>query len=226
MPRPVSERRLCAAIPSRVMKPSGIPARSLEEVILAFDEAEAIRLADLEGLYQEAAARRMGVSRPTFSRIIESARRKAADAILNGKALRIEGGTVTINSNGDNLMKIAAPSRDGQIDEHFGHCKEYLVFSVNGKELIPEATIPSPEGCGCKSGIAVDLAAAGITHLVAGNMGAGAVRVINSHGIKVIRGASGDTKNAVQAFVNGELGDSGVGCAGHSSEDGHVCSHG
>ena len=123
-------------------------------------------------------------------------------------------------------MKIAAPSRDGQIDEHFGHCKEYAVFTVNGSKLTAEANIPSSEGCGCKSGIAADLAAAGITHLVAGNMGAGAVRVINSHGIKVIRGASGDAKKAVQAFVDGELADSGVGCAGHSGEGGHECSHG
>jgi uncharacterized protein len=74
MPRPQNERRLCAPIPQRVFKPAGIPARELEEIRLGFDEAEAIRLADLEGLYQEAAARQMGVSRQTFGRIIEGAR--------------------------------------------------------------------------------------------------------------------------------------------------------
>jgi predicted DNA-binding protein (UPF0251 family)/predicted Fe-Mo cluster-binding NifX family protein len=224
MPRPVCERRLCAAIEARLMKPAGIPSRDLEEVLLGFDEAEALRLADLEGLYQEAAARRMGVSRPTFSRIVESARRKTADALLNGKALRIEGGEISIIPRGETTMKIAAPSRNGQIDEHFGHCKEYLVFTVNGKELIPEATIPSPEGCGCKSGVAVDLAAAGVTHMIAGNMGAGAVRVLGSHGITVVRGASGDARKAVQDFVDGKLLDSGSGCAGHG-DDGHTCSH-
>ena len=206
------------------MKPAGIPSRDLEEVLLGFDEAEALRLADLEGLYQEAAARRMGVSRPTFSRIVESARRKTADAILNGKALRIEGGEISIIPRGETTMKIAAPSRNGQIDEHFGHCKEYLVFTVNGKELIPEATIPSPEGCGCKSGVAVDLAAAGVTHMIAGNMGAGAVRVLGSHGITAVRGASGDARRAVQDFVDGKLSDSGSGCAGHG-DDGHTCDH-
>jgi len=128
-------------------------------------------------------------------------------------------------------MKIAAPSRDGQIDEHFGHCKEYLVFTTKGKELIPESTIPSPEGCGCKSGIAVDLAAAGVTHMVAGNMGAGALRVLGSHGITVIRGASGDTRAAVQAFVDGTLADSGLGCSAHEGHsgghggEGHECAH-
>jgi len=224
MPRPVNERRLCAAIPSRILKPAGIPARDLKEVILGFDEAEALRLADLEGLYQEAAARRMGISRPTFGRIIESAHRKVADALLNGKALRIDGGEVSVIPKGETKMKIAAPSRNGQIDEHFGHCREYLVFTVDGKKLISEKNIPSPEGCGCKSGVAVDLAAAGITHMIAGNMGAGAVRVLASHGIAVIRGASGDAVKAVQAFVDGTLTDSGLGCAAHG-EDGHECTH-
>lgn len=228
MPRPLSDRRLCEEIKSRKFKPAGVPCRELEEILLGCVEAEAIRLADLEGLYQEAAARRMNVSRPTFGRILESARRKVADALINGKCLRIEGGDATVEEEGEANMKIAAPSRDGQIDEHFGHCKEYLVFSVNGKTIAPEATIASPEGCGCKSGIAADLAAAGVTHMVAGNMGAGALRVLGSHGITVVRGASGDAKAAVQAFVEGKLSDSGLGCSGHSGGhggDGHECAH-
>ena len=61
---------------------------------MTLDEFEALRLADLEGLYQEQAALQMGVSRPTFSRIVESAHKKVADALVHGKAIRIEGGTV------------------------------------------------------------------------------------------------------------------------------------
>ncbi len=66
----------------------------LEEVALSVDEFEALRLADLEGLYQDAAAARMGVSRPTFARIVESSRRKVAEALVHGRALRIAGGPV------------------------------------------------------------------------------------------------------------------------------------
>ena len=62
---------------------------------MTLDELEAIKLADLEQLYQEEAAARMGVSRPTFGRIVASARRKAAEALVTGKALRIEGGTIS-----------------------------------------------------------------------------------------------------------------------------------
>jgi predicted DNA-binding protein (UPF0251 family)/predicted Fe-Mo cluster-binding NifX family protein len=205
------------------MKPVGVPACEIEEIRLGFDEAEALRLADLEGLYQEAAARSMGVSRQTFGRIVEIARHKVADAILNGKALRIDGGEIVIDRKGERIVKIAVPTREGLVDEHFGHCKEFLIFTVDGQKLIAEATIPSPEGCGCKSGVAAELARAGVSHLVAGNMGEGAVRVLGAHGITVVRGASGDAQAAAQAFVDGTLADSGVGCAGH--DDGQECSH-
>lgn len=70
--------------------------RVLEEVTLTLDELEALRLADFNGLYQEQAAEKMNISRATFARIIESARRKVADALLHGKALRVEGGPVLI----------------------------------------------------------------------------------------------------------------------------------
>jgi len=78
-------------------KPAGIPVRELEEVALALDEMEAVRLADLEGLYQEEAAVRMDVSRQTFANILAAARRKIAEALVSGKALRIEGGNIEMS---------------------------------------------------------------------------------------------------------------------------------
>jgi predicted DNA-binding protein (UPF0251 family) len=77
---------------SNYFKPRGIPLPMLEEVILTVDEFEAIRLADLENLYQEQGAEKMKVSRPTFGRIIDSAHKKVAEALVTGKALKIEGG--------------------------------------------------------------------------------------------------------------------------------------
>jgi predicted DNA-binding protein (UPF0251 family) len=73
-------------------KPAGIPLAHLQEVRLSIEEAEAIRLKDIEGLEQDDCAQKMKVSRPTFARILLSARKKIADALLNGKAIRIEGG--------------------------------------------------------------------------------------------------------------------------------------
>ena len=96
MPRPKCCRRVAGLPRCKVFKPAGIPACSLEEVILTVDELEAVRLADLQGLYQEQAAQEMNISRQTFGRIIESARRKVAEALIQGKVLRIEGGVVAM----------------------------------------------------------------------------------------------------------------------------------
>src|SRR4030065_1058170 len=92
MARPRNCRRVGSIPESTYFKPRGIPLSMLEEVILTVDECEAIRLADLEGLYQEQAAEKMKVSRQTFGRIIESAHKKVAEALVTGKALKIEGG--------------------------------------------------------------------------------------------------------------------------------------
>ena len=96
MPRPVKCRTVCCSPRSDYFKPGGIPVRQLEEVSLTMDELEAVRLADLEGMYQEDAASRMNISRQTFGNIISSAHNKIADALLNAKSLRIKGGTGTL----------------------------------------------------------------------------------------------------------------------------------
>ncbi len=92
MARPRNCRWVGSLPESNYFKPRGIPLSMLKEVILTVDECEAIRLADLESLYQEQAAERMKVSRQTFGRIIESAHQKVAEALVKGKALKIEGG--------------------------------------------------------------------------------------------------------------------------------------
>jgi predicted DNA-binding protein (UPF0251 family) len=73
-------------------KPAGVPLANIQEVRLSIEEAEAIRLKDIEGLEQDACAQKMNVSRSTFARVLLLARKKMADALLNGKAIRIEGG--------------------------------------------------------------------------------------------------------------------------------------
>ena len=97
MPRPLKCRRVAFMPNVNFFKPSGIPMRDLEEVRLTVEEAEAMRLKELEGLGQEAAAEKMNVSRPTFQRILASARRKMAVALLNGRAIRIEGGNFKVS---------------------------------------------------------------------------------------------------------------------------------
>jgi len=91
MPRPKCHRQICGIPDKNYFKPRGIPTADLEEVVLSLDEFEAVRLADYEQLYQEEAATQ------TFGRIVASARKKIADVLINAKALKIEGGKVTLN---------------------------------------------------------------------------------------------------------------------------------
>jgi len=92
MPRPIKWRRVAFMPEVTYFKPAGIPLRVLEEICLSVEEAEAIRLKDLEGLEQEQCAKRMSISRPTFQRVLGLARQKIADALLYGKAIKIGGG--------------------------------------------------------------------------------------------------------------------------------------
>ncbi|MFB3850832.1 MAG: DUF134 domain-containing protein [Acidobacteriota bacterium] len=99
MPRPCKFRFIRFNPNYPTFKPCGIPISSLEEVLLTLDELEAIRLKDFEELYQEEAAEKMKVSRQTFGNILNSARKKVADFLINGKYLKIEGGTIMSERN-------------------------------------------------------------------------------------------------------------------------------
>jgi len=120
---------------------------------------------------------------------------------------------------------IAVPTRfDNTVDDHFGHCRQYSLFTVGDHNAVQEAGIlPSLTGCGCKSNIAAVLKAKGVSILLAGNMGAGAVDVLQRQGIEVHRGCSGDARKTVETFLAGEWKDSGLTCAAHHHEDGHQC---
>ncbi|UNC90734.1 NifB/NifX family molybdenum-iron cluster-binding protein [Candidatus Contubernalis alkaliaceticus] len=113
-------------------------------------------------------------------------------------------------------MKIALPSRQNLIDDHFGHCEYFTVFTINNnKEIIAQEIITSPTGCGCKSNIAQTLSEIGVKIMLAGNMGQGAVRVLNNSGIEVVRGCSGDVKVVALKWLDGALTDSGDSCREH-----------
>lgn len=92
MPRPKRKRIIANPPVMEGFKPFGIPITNLEPVVLLFEEYESIRLADYEGLTQQEASEKMNISRPTFTRVYERARRTIACAFVEGKAIFIEGG--------------------------------------------------------------------------------------------------------------------------------------
>ncbi len=119
------------------------------------------------------------------------------------------------------IMKIAIPTRENMVDSHFGHCEYYTVLTIGeDKRILGSETIPSPQGCGCKSNIAGVLQEMGVGVMLAGNMGQGALNVLTAHKIEVIRGCSGKVMDVAADYLNGKITDSGTGCAAHEH---HQC---
>lgn len=112
-------------------------------------------------------------------------------------------------------MKIAVPTRDGRVDDHFGHCAYYTIFDVADGKVTGTSRLASPEGCGCKSGIAPVLKQMGVAVMLAGNMGQGAKNVLEAQRIEVIRGCSGDVEELVASYLSGNVKDNGEVCDHH-----------
>ncbi|WP_419559598.1 NifB/NifX family molybdenum-iron cluster-binding protein [Phocaeicola plebeius] len=122
------------------------------------------------------------------------------------------------------MKKIALPTRNGLIDDHFGHCEFYTIFTVDEENRISRTQVlPSPQCCGCKSDIASKLQADGVTVMLAGNMGAGALAKLSACGIEVIRGCHGSVIEVAEAYLAGKIQDSGVGCDHHHEDGEHQC---
>jgi len=205
-------------------KPAGIPVSMLEEVVLTLDELEALRLADLNGLYQEQAAVQMKISRPTFSRVIEQARRKVADALIHGKALRLAGGAVVMKREN---MKIAIPvaeyhGLESQVHGHFGSAPAFALVDVETMSVEAVGNQDHAHVHGACSPMKA-LAGARPDAVVVGGIGMGALMGLRAAGIKVYRAAGGTVAEAVRQFKAAalpEIEESGA-CSGHGG--GHSC---
>jgi len=156
MPRPHCKRSIDSYCAHSVFRPYGLQTGHRGEVTLSHDELEALRLSDFEGLYQDAAARAMGISRQTFGRILAEARRSVADALIHGLALRIEGGDYRMRNDQleqtaggeagaimahpaahtpqrkSNMRKIAVssegPTLDSPVDPRFGRAAGFVII--------------------------------------------------------------------------------------------------
>lgn len=150
MVRPCKCRQIHGIPGAMAFKPAGKPLRRLKQVVLGPDEFEAIRLADMEGLYQEEAAEKMGISRATFGRIVEEARRKIATALVQGRALIIQlAGTEPVPARtyvcrqcGSRFVAEEKPDRNLTCP----HCEGSSIIPV------PEATPDKWGGLGCRRG--------------------------------------------------------------------------
>ena len=137
MPRPKQDRKISIPPLMKGFKPFGIPRRMLNSVTLLYDEYEAVRLLDYEGMNQDQAAVQMNVSRPTLTRIYEKARKTIAQALVEGNMIVIEGGNVQFDRAWYRCRRCY--KLIGGLENHV-HCKDCKTFSDDG--LIP---INNPE---------------------------------------------------------------------------------
>ena len=201
-----------------------------EEVEMLHEELEVIRLIDYLGLNQEECAKRMNVARTTAQALYQAARRKLADALINGNRLIIRGGSYELNNKykiekkEGNLMRIAVTYENGNIFQHFGHTESFKLYDVDGGKVVSSVVVPTNgQGHGALAGFLVENK---VDALICGGIGGGAKNALSFRGIKLYAGVSGDCDKAVEALLNNTLAYStDANCDHHDHEhgEGHTC---
>ncbi len=229
-------------------------AASGDPVIMTLDEFETIRLLDREGLTQEQCAARMGVARTTVTAIYDSARRKLAEALVDGKILRLGGGSYRISlrgaehiaQKGTDSMRIAVCYENGEVFQHFGHTAQFKLYDVEDGKIVGEQIVDTNgSGHGALAGF---LSAAQADALICGGIGMGAQTALAEAGIRLYAGVTGSADAAAKALAEGALKydpdakcdhhdhhgeghdcghhhDEGHGCGGHHHGEDHRCGH-
>ncbi len=225
MARPVKCRRVCQFPQTREFIPAQ-NAQGKQPVIMTVDEYEAIRLIDREGLSQEQCSERMQIARTTAQKIYENARKKLADALVDGLPLKIEGGEYRLcagecqlrscggchkqrlhqfsqKPKEKNELRIAVPCENGQIFQHFGHAEQLKVFRVENAAVVSSELIHTDAGG--HAALAELLCALRIDALICDRIGGGAQNALACAGIRLYAGVSGDVDAAVAALLENKL---------------------
>ena len=244
MPRKVKCRKVCHYPQTLEFLPQNNNAEQ-EPIVLTVDEYEAIRLIDRRGMSQEQCAAFMQIARTTVQRIYETARKKLADFVVEGRTLRIEGGDFQLcngsstgcgcvdcfkqklyekyKEKGEDIMRIAVTYENGEIFQHFGHTEEFKVYDVqDGKVVASEVVDTNGQGHGALAGVLTALKA---DVLICGGIGGGAQMALAAAGIKLYGGVSGSADAAVEALLAGNLDyNPAVKCNHHGEHvEGHTC---
>ena len=206
MPRPVRSRRICDEPKYQCFSPC--EKKTSDIVILTLDEYEVIRLVDYEKMTHEQCAKQMDISRTTVTEIYESAREKIADAIINGRSLKIEGGNyrfcdgtarcckkdcrfridgadvfADVKKKGDHQMRIAVSYENGAVFQHFGHTPQLKVYDVDNGKIVESQVVDTTEsGHGALAGVLSRLEA---DVLICGGIGGGARAALAQIGVVV-----------------------------------------
>ncbi len=230
MPRPFRCRRIERLPVYRSFSPDDTQAT--ESVMMSVDEFEALRLLDDEGLTQEACALKMNIARTTVTAIYDSARKKVADALVNGKRLLISGGhceyePVEIDQNiiekGTDDMRIAVCYENGEIFQHFGHTEQFKIYDVEDGKIVREQVVDTNgSGHGALAGFLQALKA---DAMICGGIGMGAQMALADAGIKLYAGVQGSADAAAKALAEGTLEYDPDATCDHHGHEGGECGH-
>ncbi len=203
-----------------------------EIIVLLLDEYEAIRLIDREGMTQEQCAEKMGVARTTVTAIYDSARRKIARAIVDGRRLQISGGNYRIaaagneqiTAKGNDIMRLAVTYENGEIYQHFGHTAQFKLYDIQDGKIVSEKVVDTNgSGHGALAGF---LQAAKVDALICGGIGMGAQMALADAGIRLYAGVQGSADAAAQALASGTLEyDPDARCDHHGEHHDGGCGH-
>ena len=213
----------------RGFTPDGLA--SGDAIDMTVDELEVLRLCDLEGLNQEEVAQSMGIARATVAAISSRAHRKVANALVNGRAVVIEGGNIAYSpittttaawpAKEVGTMRVATTYDNGNIFMHFGRSEQFKIYDIqDGKVLNEQVVGTGGTGHGALAGL---LANGGVDTLICGGIGGGAQAALAEAGVELCSGAEGDVDAAVEAYLNGTLTSAGATCDHHDHEEGHSC---
>lgn len=216
MARPKQNRIIAASPTVSGFRPYGRCCRKKESVILNFDEYESIRLIDYQGYLQEEASKQMNVSRPTLTRIYAEARKKISIAIVEGMCVKISDDNKDFNNyqqRKSNIkimnQKIAIPTCEGKLWQHFGKAPEVTFVTVENGEVKETITLKAPEHE--HGAMPKFIAAHDATDVLCGGLGQGAVTMLNEMGIQVHGGAPAiGIDEVIKQYLGGtiEYGDS------------------
>ena len=231
MPRPKRCRQICGYPAFWSFAPEKTDVS--ETIRFTLDEYEAVRMIDYEKLTQEDCAAAMGVSRATVAGIYENARFKLADAIINGKRIRITGGSyridsipasAEINEKGDQIMRIAVTYEQGTVGQHFGRTEQFKIYDIADGEIKAGQVIDTNgTGHGALAGF---LRAAEVETLICGGIGMGARMALEELGIRLLPGVIGNADDVVKDYLTGNLAyDPDTECHHHDHGEGHDCHH-
>lgn len=216
----------------RGFAPDGLA--SGDAINMTVDELEVLRLCDLGGLSQEEVAQHMGIARATVAAICSRAHRKVANALVNGRAIVIEGGNIAYSpittttaawpAKEVDTMRVATTYDNGNIFMHFGRSEQFKIYDIqDGKVLNEQVVGTGGTGHGALAGL---LANGGVDTLICGGIGGGAINALTQAGITVYAGAQGSCDACVEALIAGTLAQTGKAtcdCHGHDHEHGESC---